>query len=229
MPPYADVCLPVPTCPVVSEFCQLHVAATCVLFLAVRTQVLYRHPRVGQAAVVGIPHASGAGDQIVAWVSTKQDGDAARLTIADVYQHCRAEQLPGWQMPDSIELSEIPLPTNGGKIAKKLLRAPSYVRQKLAMGLLHSLEQTTSSWQDQANVLFDRIDADSSGFLDEGELKAAAGEQATSLVSAIDSDRDGIISRVEWLLALSNLPDHEREQTISTIGSLLASYERASL
>lgn len=86
-------------------------------------EVLYTHPGVGQAAVVGIWHPSGAGEAVVAWVSAKT---GAQLNPDNLRLHCAKAGMPSWQMPDAICVCSQPLPTNGGKIANKTLRTAEF-------------------------------------------------------------------------------------------------------
>merc|ERR1712166_164937 len=190
-------------------------------------ELLYQHPDVGQAAVVGIAHPSGAGDMVVAWCSPKK---GCTLDATKLREHCIESELPEFQMPDAFELIDA-IPTNGGKVAKKLLRAPSFVRQNLANNLFASIKQAKQSgWQAEATLLFERIDADVSGYLDQQELSAVVGLQAAEgLLSLVDSNLDARVDLSEWMVLLGALPELERSQTMSTIGSTLASFERKGL
>jgi acyl-CoA synthetase (AMP-forming)/AMP-acid ligase II len=74
---------------------------------------------------------------IVAWASTKP---GMSVTVEELEAHCREKELAPFQMPESFEITDMPLPTSGGKLAKKLLREPSYVRMRLGQSLVSILE-----------------------------------------------------------------------------------------
>lgn len=54
-------------------------------------EILYAHPGVGQAAVVGAWHPSGAGEAVVAWVSAKA---GAQLSSGELKLHCEQSGMP---------------------------------------------------------------------------------------------------------------------------------------
>merc|ERR1712166_785282 len=89
-------------------------------------EVLYSHPKVGQAACVGIPHECGAGELITAWVVPKE---GETLTREEVREHCKV--LAEFQQPNTFEISYKKLPEVGGKISKKLIRSSTWVRAGL--------------------------------------------------------------------------------------------------
>lgn len=82
-------------------------------------EVLYDHPAVAQAAVIGIPHETW-GEAIHAVVVLAADGQATEEEV----QAFAAERLADYKKPRSVEFrSELPI-SGTGKILKKELRAP---------------------------------------------------------------------------------------------------------
>lgn len=78
--------------------------------------VLYEHPDVLEAAVIGVPNEQW-GEAVHAVVVPRE----AKVDPADVSAHCRA-QLAGYKVPKSVELVD-ELPKNPtGKILKRVLR-----------------------------------------------------------------------------------------------------------
>jgi long-chain acyl-CoA synthetase len=85
-------------------------------------QVLYAHPDVLEASVIGVPHARD-GESILACIELKPDvPEDARPSVKDLIQHCR-QHLPAFLVPDAVTFLDT-LPKNAaGKILKKELRA----------------------------------------------------------------------------------------------------------
>jgi long-chain acyl-CoA synthetase len=82
-------------------------------------EVLYAHPAVQLAAVVGMPDAY-RGESVSAFVVLR-DGAAATVTPGDLIAHCR-ERLALYKVPREIELCDA-LPVSGaGKVLKRVLR-----------------------------------------------------------------------------------------------------------
>lgn len=80
-------------------------------------EVLYRHPAVREAAVVGV-HDERLGEEIAACVSLKE---GQSTTPQEILRFCR-EQLTAQYVPGKVEIFD-ELPKNPtGKIAKKILR-----------------------------------------------------------------------------------------------------------
>jgi long-chain acyl-CoA synthetase len=80
-------------------------------------EIIYRHPAVREAAVVGVPDAL-MGEEVCAFIVKKS---GAVLTPEDVISHCQAS-LAKYKTPRYVEFaSELPK-TNIGKIQKKELR-----------------------------------------------------------------------------------------------------------
>src|SRR5437016_13070127 len=80
--------------------------------------VLYDHPDVVDAAVVGVPHKV-LGEEVKAVVQLKPGSSA---TVEDLRTHCSA-RLANFKVPEYVELRDQPLPRNpAGKVLKTLLR-----------------------------------------------------------------------------------------------------------
>ena len=85
-------------------------------------RVLFLHPAVREAAVIGIP-SERWGEQVHAVVVLK-DGQSA--TEAELDVHCRAH-IGGYKVPRSYEFRREPLPvTPVGKVRKNVLRDPHW-------------------------------------------------------------------------------------------------------
>jgi long-chain acyl-CoA synthetase len=81
-------------------------------------QVLFEHPDVVDAAVVGVPHKV-LGEEVKAVVQLKPRSTA---TTEDLRTHCSA-RLANFKVPEHVELRDEPLPRNpAGKVLKNLLR-----------------------------------------------------------------------------------------------------------
>jgi long-chain acyl-CoA synthetase len=81
-------------------------------------EVLYEHPDVIDAAVVGVPHKV-LGEEVKAVVQLKPD---ATVTEDGIREHC-ATRLADFKIPAYVELRDEPLPRNpAGKVLKSLLR-----------------------------------------------------------------------------------------------------------
>ncbi|MFP4258255.1 MAG: long-chain-fatty-acid--CoA ligase [Desulfovermiculus sp.] len=80
-------------------------------------EVLYEHPKVAQAAVVGIPHPT-SGEQVKAFVQLRAGEDATEQEILNFCQ----ERLAGYKRPRSVEF-RTELPTSAvGKVMRRVLR-----------------------------------------------------------------------------------------------------------
>jgi long-chain acyl-CoA synthetase len=81
-------------------------------------QVLFEHPDVVDAAVVGVPHKV-LGEEVKAVVQLKP---GATATVESLRAHC-ADRLADFKVPAHVELRDEPLPRNpAGKVLKSLLR-----------------------------------------------------------------------------------------------------------
>jgi acyl-CoA synthetase (AMP-forming)/AMP-acid ligase II len=80
--------------------------------------VLYRHPAVLEAAVVGLPDEEW-GETVAGFVAMKED---AQVEPEELRAWCREAGLPSIKVPGSVEILDV-LPKNAvGKIAKRELR-----------------------------------------------------------------------------------------------------------
>lgn len=81
-------------------------------------RVLYLHPAVQEAAVIGVPHEQW-GESVHALVVLRQ---GAQATAQELMQFCR-EHIAGYKIPRSIDFQDQPLPTTAvGKIRKNVIR-----------------------------------------------------------------------------------------------------------
>jgi long-chain acyl-CoA synthetase len=82
-------------------------------------EVLYRHPKVLEAAVFGVPDVRW-GEAVHAVVVLREPLDGG----GELTEHCRG-LIASFKVPKTIEISQRPLPKSGaGKILKRELRAP---------------------------------------------------------------------------------------------------------
>ncbi|MEO7803304.1 MAG: long-chain fatty acid--CoA ligase [Actinomycetota bacterium] len=82
--------------------------------------VIYEHPSIAEAAVIGIPDDKW-GESVRAIVVAKE---GMELSVDDVLQHCLT-RLAAFKVPRSLELRKDPLPrTPAGKVKKTELREP---------------------------------------------------------------------------------------------------------
>jgi len=80
--------------------------------------VLFDHPDVIDAAVVGVPHRT-LGEEVKAIVQLR---DGSTLTVEELREFC-ARHLANFKVPEYIEFRTEPLPRNpAGKVLKNLLR-----------------------------------------------------------------------------------------------------------
>lgn len=81
-------------------------------------EVLYMHPKVKEAVVVGLPHEEYLGEKIKAFI-VLQDGQIA--TEEEIIQYCR-EQLSKFKVPKEIEFRDQLPKTLVGKVLRRVLR-----------------------------------------------------------------------------------------------------------
>ena len=86
-------------------------------------RVLFTHPAVREAAVIGIP-SERWGESVHAVVVLK---DGASATADELIAYCRTK-IGGYKCPRSVEFRDEPLPvTPVGKVRKNVLRDPYWV------------------------------------------------------------------------------------------------------
>jgi long-chain acyl-CoA synthetase len=81
-------------------------------------EVLYAHPKVKEAVVVGLPHEEYLGEKIKAYVVLKE-GESA--TAEEIIEFCR-EQLSKFKVPKEIEFRTQLPKTLVGKVLRRVLR-----------------------------------------------------------------------------------------------------------
>jgi len=96
--------------------------------------VLYQHPAVVEAAVIGVPDSIW-GETVKALVVLK----AGQITSAEALQRFCRERIAGYKVPRSVEFLESLPKTATGKISKKDLRAPYWAAQVEHGSLTHAL------------------------------------------------------------------------------------------
>ena len=80
--------------------------------------MLFDHPDVVDAAVVGVAHKT-LGEEVKAVVQLRPD---STTTAEDLRDFCR-ERLANFKVPEYVEIRDEPLPRNpAGKVLKNLLR-----------------------------------------------------------------------------------------------------------
>ncbi|CAN5456293.1 long-chain fatty acid--CoA ligase [soil metagenome] len=91
--------------------------------------VLYTHPDVLEAAVIGVPDDSW-GERVHAVVVLRP---SAELSAEDLVAHCRSK-LGGFKIPRTVDFADAPLPKSGaGKILKRQLREPYWTGRDLGV------------------------------------------------------------------------------------------------
>jgi len=187
-------------------------------------KVLMTHPAVGEAGVIGVMHPSHSGEMIVAWISTKK---GQTLTAAEIKAFVEGSgRLAPWQFPATYEITDKPLPKPSGKILKRALRSPEFIRENLGEHVL-AYTQVKPAWEEHAEEVFDRIDIDGNHVLSVEEFSNVVGEKhAAAVVQAMDVNRDGgPVTRAKFLYLLWKLDDVSRQQLLPTMKSALASWE----
>jgi len=185
-------------------------------------KVLVQHPAVGEAGVIGIQHPSLAGEMIVAWISTKK---GMTLSVQEIKAFVEASgSLAWWQMPQSYEISDKPLPKPAGKVLKRALRSPEFVRENLGERILE-YTKCRPDWEKRALELFDSLDYRKSGTLDEDEMTQIVGSKdARRVMEALDCNKDGgDVTRAKWINFLYQLDTAAREALFSVLSEALLS------
>ena len=80
-------------------------------------EILYQHPKVAMAAVVGIPHEK-SGESVKAFIQLKPGQKASEREMLDF---CR-ENMAGYKRPRSIEFREALPQSAVGKVLRRELR-----------------------------------------------------------------------------------------------------------
>jgi len=81
-------------------------------------EVIYSHPAVAEAAVIGIPDST-YGEEIVAYIALKLGAEA---TAEEILEFCR-ERLPAFKQPREVRILETLPKSSIGKILKRELRS----------------------------------------------------------------------------------------------------------
>jgi long-chain acyl-CoA synthetase len=81
--------------------------------------VLYRHPKVFEAAVIGVPDDEW-GESVKAVLALKEGVQASE---EEIIRHCR-EHLAGYKIPRTVDFVKDLPKTDTGKILKKIIKAP---------------------------------------------------------------------------------------------------------
>eukprot|EP00928_Gymnodinium_smaydae_P090838 TRINITY_DN74552_c0_g1_i1.p1 TRINITY_DN74552_c0_g1~~TRINITY_DN74552_c0_g1_i1.p1 ORF type:complete len:572 (-),score=54.22 TRINITY_DN74552_c0_g1_i1:155-1753(-) len=149
--------------------------------------VLYQHSAVGQAAVVGICHPSGAGEAVVAWVAAT---GRCELRAQDLYEHFEESGMPSWQMPDAVHVAADPLPIVGGKIAKKDLQSVPFRQAAIATEILRAVTElrrhavTTHEVIGELQAFLHELSPDDA-FLSSADTRHLFGTSAEQVIAAL--------------------------------------------
>ena len=84
--------------------------------------VLYKHPSIAEAAVIGVPDEKW-GETIKALIVLKEGSAAQATTEAEIINHCKG-LMAGFKAPTTVEFRETLPRTATGKLQKFKLRAP---------------------------------------------------------------------------------------------------------
>jgi long-chain acyl-CoA synthetase len=79
--------------------------------------ILFQHPKVAVAAVVGVPDAK-SGEAVKAYIQLKP---GATATVEEIMAFCK-ENMAGYKRPKSIEFRDSLPMSNVGKVLRRLLR-----------------------------------------------------------------------------------------------------------
>jgi len=81
-------------------------------------EVLYTHPKVKEAVVVGVPHEEFMGEKIKAYIVPKEGSNA---TAEEILDYCKAE-LSKFKCPKEVEFRDQLPKTLVGKVLRRVLR-----------------------------------------------------------------------------------------------------------
>jgi long-chain acyl-CoA synthetase len=81
-------------------------------------EVLYMHPKVKEAVVVGLPHEEFLGEKIKAYIVLN---DGQKATAEEIIDYCR-EQLSKFKVPKEVEFRDALPKTLVGKVLRRVLR-----------------------------------------------------------------------------------------------------------
>jgi len=196
-------------------------------------ETLYQVSCVGEAAVVGIYHPSGAGEAVVAYVSAKV---GCRLRAEELWQHC-AENMASWQLPDAIHVTEMALPKKdkidrvaiqGAPFRQALLAAElQWASEQLCAGGVGKHKAMDEQERDVVQTLFEAMLSSAKGelFLSKDQLLKVFGSSAEAADQALTCPAhhtSGTSIAVTDLLRLLEVMDkHERDSFVLDANSLL--------
>eukprot|EP00929_Paragymnodinium_shiwhaense_P013272 TRINITY_DN121134_c0_g1_i1.p1 TRINITY_DN121134_c0_g1~~TRINITY_DN121134_c0_g1_i1.p1 ORF type:complete len:676 (-),score=126.60 TRINITY_DN121134_c0_g1_i1:421-2448(-) len=191
-------------------------------------EVMYSHPAVAEAQVVGLTHPCGAGDMVVAWAHAKT---GKTITATDMRQHCINAGLPAWQVPEVFNISSESLPKNGGKLNKKTLQDPAFGSGYLLASMRAALVppgMEISYATSEADDVFGKLSAGGQ-VVCEAILEEVFGDAAAGLLEALRERSPSMTADVAaWRSCLSGMPANERTYWLLQVGSLIATRDRAA-
>eukprot|EP00927_Polykrikos_kofoidii_P041192 TRINITY_DN35114_c0_g1_i1.p1 TRINITY_DN35114_c0_g1~~TRINITY_DN35114_c0_g1_i1.p1 ORF type:complete len:690 (-),score=76.03 TRINITY_DN35114_c0_g1_i1:617-2686(-) len=180
--------------------------------------VLYTLESVGQAAVVGMLHPSGAGEMVVAWAVAKVE---ASLASHELREHCEVAGLPLWQMPDVFVVSQRPLPTTGDKTAANVLRGLPFVSGAL-FDLWYAGGHAVDSLPLAARELFRDLDIHARSNLGLDELRPILDDSAAAFLELSVAGSIAHLRLDDWLATLSRMSSEDIGYWVLLARSLLA-------
>lgn len=181
-------------------------------------EVLYRHPGVAQAVVVGLPHPSGAGEAIAAFAVPRDD---FTLSSQELRQLLRDVGTPSWQEPDAIYVVER-LPTTNGKVARRDIQAPAFLQALLARELVSAACRAEGQREAAESVqvrLPDLIADRETWHLK--DLKRLFGVSALAAMEALCPQGSASACLADWRRVLEPLSPEELSSFALAAGSLL--------